>query len=493
MTELLHCDTIKYKHKGDEYVNILDIASSAALKITRNKGKRAARKSTAPAIPDAEPVCIKNSTSDGFRVGFAKKTVVPDSVTDRKYYMAGFKCNNVITGIHDPQTVSAMWIDCKGDEGIILVSVDAVGLTGHDVNEIRASLAGFCKKSGCRYIDISCTHTHAGIDTVGYWGPLPITGRNKAFQAQLFSSVCDVCRQAYENRREGRLYSGYIHVPEAIHAGRFPHAVNDKLSRIRFVPDDGTEETWFMNYSAHSDSLGGSCTTISSDYAYFMREAINARIKTNVLFSVGAIASVGISNLSENRWERSRLAGKILAVSAFEIDNDTELESEITFIQQKYYAPVDNRILALMPMVGVCTSDIAPYPDSETGLALVTEMTYLKLGQQKILILPGEIFTEIVYGGYASAEDSATGRGAEVNPVPFCQICDDPELMVFGVSNDMTGYIVPPNDWLLHPTQPYLTSAHDKFDRNHYNETNSLGIKTASVIEEIFRKMTAKM
>lgn len=474
-------------------MNILDLASSAAVKYSKFNGKRLAKKISAEEIAEAEPVIIKNEKSDGFRVGFAKAVVAPYSYTNKKYYMAGFRPNNVITGVHDPQTVSAMWIDCKGDEGIILVSVDAIGLTGHDVNEIRASLSDFCEKSGCRFIDISCTHTHAGIDTVGYWGPLPFTGKDKQFMKQLFSSVAAVCKKAYANRKSGRLYSGFIHVSEAIHAGRYPNAVNDKLSRIRFVPDDGSAETWFMNYSAHSDSLGGANSTVSCDYSHFMRQAINSVQKTNVLFSVGAIASVGIANLSEDRWERSHLAGQMLADSAFKISNETKLEAEISFVNQRYYAPVDNNILALMPLWGVCTSDIVPFKNCSTGMALLTEMTYLKLGSQKILILPGEIFTEIVYGGYASAETSATGLGAEVNPVPFVEICGAENLMIFGVSNDMTGYIVPPNDWLLHPTQPYLTSARDKFGRNHYNETNSLGIRTAGIIEENFRKMAEKI
>jgi len=474
-------------------MNILDFASSAALKYSKFKGRQLSKKFDTPVLSEAEPVIIKNENGNGFFVGFANAVVAPKSYTDKKYFMAGFRCNNVITGVHDPQTVSAMWIDCKGDEGILLVSVDAVGLTGHDVKEIRASLADFSKKSGCRYIDISCTHTHAGIDTVGYWGPLPFTGKDEKFMKQLFEAIADVCRKAYENRKSGKLYSGFVHVPKAIHAGRYPHALNDRLSRIRFVPDDGTEETWFMNYCAHSDSLGGKNSTVSADYVYFMRSAINRTQKTNVLFSVGSIASVGISNLSENRWERSRLAGEILAEAAFGIDNDIELESEISFVYQPYYAPVDNSILALMPMFGVCTTDIVPYKDCEIGLALATEMTYIKLGEQKILVLPGEIFTELVYGGYADAENSATGKGPEINPEPLAEICNDPNLMIFGVSNDMTGYIVPPNDWILHPTQPYLTSVRDKFDRNHYNETNSIGIRMAEIIAENFYTMVKKL
>lgn len=474
-------------------MEFLDFVSASAEKLAKYKCRKYDKKNTAPVIDEAEPVIIKNNGSGTFSVGFANSVIAPYSYTDKKYYMAGFRPNNVIKGVHDPQTVSAMWLDCKGDEGIILVSLDAIGLTGHDVKLIRASLSDFCKETGCKYIDISCTHTHAGIDTVGYWGPLPFSGRNEAFMKQLFEAVALVCKKAYANRKSGKLYSGYIHVPEVIRASRYPHALNDRLSRLRFVPDDGTEETWFMNYCAHCDSLGGSNSVVSGDYIHFMRTAINRVKKTNVLFSVGSIASVGIANLSEDRWERSELAGEKLSGAAFNIENDVELKGEISFIQQPFYAPVDNHILALMPMWGVCTSDIVPYKDSVVGVALVTEMTYLKIGHQKILILPGEIFTEIVRGGYADRENSATGRGEEINPVPFIEICEDDNLMIFGVSNDMTGYIVTPNDWLLHPTQPYLNSGKDKFGRNHYNETNSISVRMAGIIENNFKAMVKKI
>ena len=52
----------------------------------------------------------------------------------------------------------------------------------------------------------------------------------------------------------------------------------------------------------------------------------------------------------------------------------------------------------------------------------------------------------------------------------------------------MTGYIVPPNDFILNISQPYLNSVHDRFDRNHYNETNSLGPNAAYALEKAFKE-----
>ena len=183
----------------------------------------------------------------------------------------------------------------------------------------------------------------------------------------------------------------------------------------------------------------------------------------------------------------------MLGEAALKIDNDVELDSSISFISQRYYAPIDNCILALMPILKVCTADKFPYPGCNVGIALRTEMTYMKIGSQKILIFPGELFCELVYGGYASAEDSATGLGPEINTEPLARICGDDSLMVFGVSNDMTGYVVAPNDSVLHPTQAYRSSVHDRFDRNHYHETHSLGKDICCTVERVFRDLVERL
>lgn len=474
-------------------MDIADLAAKAALKFTSSNGRKLQKKMSTPAIPKADPVYIKNDKNDGFSCGFAMAEVMPADITAKKYWMAGYKMGNLVTGVYDPTTVRAMWLDCKGNEGILLVSCDIIGLTGHDVNEIRASLSDFCRESGCKYIDISCTHTHAGIDTVGYWGKLPRTGLDKAYMAKLFASIKDVCIKAYNDRKPGKLYMGYIHVPDAVKDGRAPYVVNDKLSRLRFVPDDGSNETWFMNYSAHPNTMGGANSKISADYPYFMREKINESKKVNVLFAVGAIAATNIADLDDDRYVRTKKGGEMLGEAALKIDNDVELDSSISFISQRYYAPIDNCILALMPILKVCTADKFPYPGCNVGIALRTEMTYMKIGSQKILIFPGELFCELVYGGYASAEDSATGLGPEINPEPLARICGDDSLMVFGVSNDMTGYVVAPNDSVLHPTQAYLSSVHDRFDRNHYHETNSLGKDICFTVERVFRDLVERL
>ena len=61
--------------------------------------------------------------------------------------------------------------------------------------------------------------------------------------------------------------------------------------------------------------------------------------------------------------------------------------------------------------------------------------------------------------------------------------------MVFGVTNDMTGYSVEPNEFILHLTQPYLNTTRDRFNERHYHETNSMGPQTQPIIAKTFAEV----
>lgn len=411
---------------------------------------------------------------------------MPEDIHAKKYWIAGHGMGNVIEKIHDPITVSAMWIGADDNGGYIHISADIIGLTNFELNIVRERLKDLIAESKCAGVFVSCTHTHAGFDTVGYWGQLYKlqSGKDEEYMNLLLKSLEEVAREAYKNRTAGKLYIGTVSVPEAQFCKREPNAMHDVLTRTRFVPNDGSTETWFLNYEAHPNTLGGGNRECSADYPYWLRKTINDAKKTNVLYGVGAIGAVDPGDFCEDKPERTRIEGETLGKAALGIDNDKEMPVEITVLQQKYYSPVDNGLLALMATIKACSSQRYPCDKGDLGLALQTEMAYIKLGTQQILLLPGEPFPEVIYGGAADAEHSATGKGTDINPTPIIDIVGDKDLLVYCVTNDMTGYCVTPNDFILHKTQPYIEQGKDGFDRRHYHETNSLGYLTNETIAE---------
>lgn len=469
---------------------IADLAASAVKAISLKNAKKLKKKMAAPPISEH---LVKHIQGEGYLAGFASCEIMPDDLDKTTYWIAGHGPGKKIEGVHDPITASALWLECNGNGGIIFVSIDCIGLTRVEVAKIRDMLSSFYKRTKCLSINICCTHNHAGFDTVGYWGKLPKTGKNSGYMDKLMNSVVNICKKAYENRTHGSLFIGTTHVPEAQYDKRPPIVLHDVLTRIRFVPDNGDNETWFLNFAAHPNTLGGGNRKVSADYPYYLRKTITESKNVNILFGVGAIGAVDPGNFCDDREKRTALQGECLGKAALAINNDKELDCRMTVLRQPFYCPVDNAVLAFLSSLKVMSSLRYPCDRGALGLALKTEMTYMDIGGQKILLLPGENFPETVYGGYATKEDSATGEPESINPTPLIEIANDKNLLVFGVTNDMTGYVVPPNDFILNPKQAYLSNGHDRFGRSHYHETNSLGFLAQKTIADVFARMAERL
>ncbi len=471
-------------------MDIMDLASKGIVKIAKNYGKKVQQTATAYPIPEEKPTLISGDT---FRAGFSRAEIMPDLSLDRTYWIAGHGSGHKMEGILSPVYIHAMWLDCGNDEGIIWISADIVGLTNIEVGKIRKMILARPEMKNCKSVNFSCTHSHSGIDTLGYWGKanlvsIPSDGKVPEYMDMLFKKAVEVSVEAYKNRKAGKLYTGRVAIDDGLSTGRRLPDRHEVLTRLRFVPENGENEIWIMNIGAHPNSLGGGNRLLSGEYPYFMREQIKAEKGADVIFGIGAIGGMDAKDFGKkDRVEEIKLQAKYYAEKSFEIANDTELTPEIKFIRQQFYLPVDNNVLTLLAIRGTMSFTAFPSNISATGIAMKTEITYMSIGSQKILMLPGENFVSTVYGGFMDAENSTTGLPAEVNAEPLADIAGDHEMIAFGVTNDMTGYCVPKNDFVLHPTQPYLNSTRDRFDENHYHETNSMGPETHAVIAEALK------
>ena len=476
-------------------MDIMDLASKGIAAITKNFGKKVCKNETAPVIEDAEKIVLSGSE---YRVGFAREEIMPDLTKGKTYWIAGHGSGHKMEGILSKVYVSAVWLDCGNDEGMLWLGGDIVGLTRVEVNKIRSMILASDKIKGCKCINFSCTHSHSGIDTLGYWGKpnlvsIPSDGKDPEYMDMLMNNAVKVAEEAYANRKSGKLYAGDIEIKDGLHTRRGFLDRHEILSRFRFVPADGSKEIWILNFGGHPNSLGGSNRMLSGEYPYFMREQIAEENGADVLFGIGAIGAMDVAELdNEDNVNCIKLQAKMIADAALKIDNDVELPAEIKIIQQPFYLPVGNYVLTLLAMRHVMSFKAYPCKESDIGIAMMTEMTYMSIGGKNILLLPGESFASTVYGGYMSADVAPTGKGPEINPTPLAEIAGDPNLIVFGVSNDMSGYVVPPNDFILNPTQPYLNGVKDKNGLNHYHETNSMGIGAQKTIADAFEKVVAR-
>jgi len=467
----------------------LAVASKAVRKYISNHGEKTSFRSPAPLLARGVFDTVEKPSSGRFTAGFGKEKIIPPDLFKKKYYIAGYGPYKPATGILDLPFAHALWLDDNtGRGGVVFVSLDVVGFMNIDVERVRNRLAAFCAQAGCRSINIFSTHNHAGIDTMGLWGALPRTGKNKKYMEIVFAAIDKAVHKAYEDKRACSAYLGEIEVEGLQEDIRLPEVYSKTLTRVRLVPDDGSREIYFINFAAHSESLGGKNTLVSADHPCYLRREIKKAAGAETFYCVGAIGGMISMNNDTESPETTMKLGRDLAGFALSIQNETPLEPVINILRQEFYAEADNSALMAGARAKILEAREYGLGWASMGVGLKTEMSYIEIGSLRLLLVPGEIFPELVYGGYLDADHSACGDPPEFNPDPLTVTAGGP-IVIVGLANDEIGYIVPPNDFLLDSAAPYFDQPRDRLGRRHYEETNSLGPNTAPRIAEIFADM----
>jgi hypothetical protein len=463
-------------------------AEEGVAKITKARAKMR----PAPPIPKAQWDPVREARADYFTVGISRQEIVPGDIASGRYYIAGYYGPKAITGVLDPVCATAIWIDDNsGKGGLALVSIDCVGFARYDADIMRKRMADWAKRTGCRAMHFFGTHDHAGVDTLGIWGKLPKSGRDRKFIKLMHDKICEALETAYMTRREGDLYAGQIEEPEGYHDDyRLPHVYCKTLTRLRFAPRYGGREIYLVNYAAHPGMLGSENTLLSADWVRWFREDIQAGTGGEVIFINGLIGGLIYPHeeYPDDRLRSTELAGHRIARLALSVENERRLEPKLSAMSQDLYLACDNTLLAVAGLLRVIRARMYATGAGRFGLSVKSAVNYFEIGDLRVLTVPGEMFPELAYGGYLE-EGTASGGGSAQNPVPLLEIANDPGLVLFGLGDDELGYILPPNDFFLDEKRPYFDNGRDQHGRKHYEETVSLGKGTAQAIADTFKEM----
>ena len=434
-------------------------------------------------------------------VGFAKEVLTPDDVAEGTYYIAGYNTNNPAQSVLDDMYAKAVYLDDNsGRGGVIVCAIDCVGISRKDINDIRKIVIESGKIPGLKSINICATHTHSAIDTQGLWGKNFFSdGKNEEFMNSLKEKTADAIISAYNNRKDGGLYFGTAESEGLLIDTRNPDDYDATLTRIRFDPSDGSEDTYIVNLACHAECLGARTTVVSADFpAYMEKEIVEQTGGANVVFINGAIGGLitcekldDVLRNFELGLEYVKEFGKDVGELVMSITDEVALEPAVNIKTEVIEAPCSNTALILVRFLGVLNNDVAK--DEDGNISIISEVSYMEFGNRQIgvYMIPGELSPELESGNFMSAAEAANGTEADYKPLSDMARCE--HNFVLGLCNDELGYIIPENDFFLHEWFPYFNTTVDSQGRNHYEETNSLGPQAAGAILEAMDRLISSV
>ena len=425
-----------------------------------------------------------SETDDLIYGGYSEVSLTIDDYAE--YYISGYSGGRYFTDILDYQKVKAFYLKYHGEE-VMMISIDCVGLTSKYVDTIRDSLKFNFP------VNVVSTHTHAGVDTMGLWGPVGINGKSDKFMEQLINAAEKAGKEAYASATQGYLTYGSIETTDMLRDSREPIVYDKNIYQLRFVSSENNIGTRLVFYGAHAESLGGSNTKISADFPSVMAQVIKEKTNDNMLYFPGAIGGLICTNTFDgNDIENNlKITGEKLADYVLKIQEEEISSGLLKQITVNFKIRLDNTIFLYYKFLGILENNMTKSAFSNTYY-VQTELSVLQIDKISIVLLPGEIFPELVWGGTIDNPDGNNNN----NPDSLIDIAGKyniDNLIIVGLANDEIGYIIPPSDFLLHDEYPYILSVKDSKKENHYEETMSVGETCAAEIAKAFEKCLNNM
>lgn len=420
-----------------------------------------------------------------------------------EYFMAGSLqavTKKVPTEVLDDQGVNVYAVSDGVSGTVVHAVIDGFGIARGDVLEIRERLAEFAEENNIISINVSVLHQHSAIDILGMGVDLAptlilnpgmnalgmgkdklSTGKTQKFMDNLYEVVTETVVEAVEDMQEGTLYYGNADVSDLMHDKRKPEIFDGNIHRLRFDPaDEASDEIWICEAGIHCTGFSGDDTYISADFPYYFKEYVKETVGADVVYVQGAEVAITTDrkNVSYSATEKNskvKAYGIELAKRVMAIENEEALVPVLNISFTEFSLTADNPVLTLAVREGIIDSVATK---DKTNFTIITELGYMELGNKVgIVMAPGELAPEILWGGAVTKEESWTKESWDY--APWQETVDTEILICFGLNNDQIGYILPDND------------IRSMFTENE--EINVVAANAGSVITEAFEKLVAEV
>jgi hypothetical protein len=416
-----------------------------------------------------------NSAGDADRAGaFSVRgvTIVGDPLSTGKWdglwANAGFG-SRCAEGMHDDTWARAVVVQAGG-KTVAMVSIDVVGFFHLEIDRARAELKVRYPNLPIDELMVSSTHTHEGVDTMGYWGQLYLNtdGKFPAYQAFIRSQILDAVNEAYGSLEPASVRFGVGHYSTAIRDSRPPQVIDDEVVSAQFLRDNGSTIGTVVNWSNHPEAQGSENGLISSDFPHGARVTLEADLGGTAVYfsgSVGGLMTPLGTNVpgfgSSVSWERTFEIGRQVALQAEAALAGQPLHrpTSLSVQRRSWYMDMDNNVLRALNIRGIF--DLPTFAGGESwglsnhqdgiplgtvGPQIQTEMVSLRLGPAVFITVPGELTPELEIGGFGRPDCSSADTGRPYEP-PINTSFTESYRFVLGLGQDELGYIIPGYDF----------------------------------------------
>jgi len=444
-------------------------------------------------------------------------------------WLAGRDNGRQAFGVHDPT-----WLRCyvikQNETTVAHCVVDAIGYFQDEEAQIRADLD---PSLGVDLLMMGATHDHQAKDTTGLWGPdLTTTGYDAAYMARIRAGAVDAIGEALAHARPAKMAIASIATEDPdrdmqhyVSDTRDPVIIDDRLHLIQFDGEDGVPIVTVVNWAAHPDSLGSGNRYVSSDFVHYLREEVAAGTGSDVVFVNGAqggqigpgiiqpLRPDGTTQPTSHDFQFIDVWGQEIAREALKAFDARQMvdNPRLAFVHTTVDVHVENVAYQVAARLGMIHKSWfgfdphVPLTDPANAPLTRTEIAYLTLGPASIVTCPGELLPELFVGGYDGSHsgkyrivDETQPNAPDLSKAPappyLVDLMDGPveHHMLFGLTLDFLGYVVPRYNFVLDPDAPYISRA----PGDHYEETNSIGPRAepeiVGTMRQLIRHGTAK-
>ena len=444
-------------------------------------------------------------------LGYASKSLIPDDLTEQKYYIGRDLTERIAAGVYDDMRIRSVAMDDNSGNGLVIfASVDTLGVTNADVISIRQGVLAWAAENNVDIatINISATHSHSALDTQGV-----ATGSIYKILANSFANLLHIdelagmeSATAFKKLFIERSTDALIESVQNMTAGSFTYDkidagyyVKDKRELIAaedipeivsllFTPDDASvNETYFLNVTCHPTSFSASYNLVSSDYIYTLEQYLNENSPVangdgaNMILVQGALGQLSRQNLDysaegltedEARGAETKALGEAIGSLILSADYDNELAPILNTLATEFLISPTNAILALACKARLVNNQVYRTGIGPMDIAIGAEIGYVEFGHEiAFAAFPVELYPEVFWGADITNNATWDGTAWEYPAIP--EMVNDVELHCISLCNDSLGYVV---------TDNYFAYMGHIIGEEVADETLSLGGTTASKV-----------